>query len=107
MSRIFPWPDIADTKRQITEFGFIWVEVKPGTAVDAHEHDEEESFCIVEGKAKLLIEGQETDLNVGDVVYIPRYWRHQMTNPYDSTLKFADIYWDNKSRTKEEARVKR
>lgn len=106
MARIFPWPGVTDTKRLITEFGLIWVEVVPGTAVDAHEHDEEESFCIVQGRAHLILEGQETELTVGDVVYIPRFWRHQMCNPFDELLKFVDIYWDDKGRTKAEARMK-
>ena len=106
MSRIYPWERVSDTKRLMTEFGLIWVEVKPGTAVDAHEHDEEESFCIVSGKARLILEGQSTELEFGDVVYIPRYWNHQMCNPFDSTLRFIDIYWDFRDREKSLAEVK-
>ena len=102
MRRIYPWGDKADTKRPITEFGMIWVEVKPKTEVVAHEHDEEESFLIISGKADLEVEGQSTVLERGDVVYIPRFWTHQMKNPFEETLVFADIYWDWKGRTKEE-----
>ncbi|MGJ8626373.1 MAG: cupin domain-containing protein [Sulfitobacter sp.] len=100
MRRIYPWGDIADTKRPITEFGLVWVEVRPGTDVDAHDHDEEESFLIISGKAELLMEGQTTVLNKGDVVYVPRFWNHQMRNPFDDVLIFADIYWDFKNRSK-------
>lgn len=102
MRRIYPWNDKADTKRTITEFGLIWVEVKPGTEVVAHEHDEEESFLIISGKAELEVEGQTTVLERGDVVYIPRFWNHQMKNPFEETLIFADIYWDWKGRSREE-----
>ena len=102
MRRIYPWSNKADTKRPITEFGMIWVEVKPGTEVIAHEHDEEESFLIISGRAELEMEGQSTILERGDVVYIPRFWTHQMKNPFEETLIFADIYWDWKGRTKEE-----
>lgn len=102
MRRIYPWGDTADTKRPISEFGMIWVEVKSGTEVVAHEHDEEESFLIISGKAELEVEGQSTVLERGDVVYIPRFWTHQMKNPFEETLVFADIYWDWKGRTKEE-----
>lgn len=102
MRRIYPWRDKVNTKRPITEFGMIWVEVKPGTEVAAHDHDEEESFLIVSGKAELEIEGQSTVLKRGDVVYIPRFWTHQMKNPFEETLVFADIYWDWKGRTKEQ-----
>ncbi|MGU9962637.1 MAG: cupin domain-containing protein [Candidatus Halichondribacter symbioticus] len=101
MRRIYPWDKKTDTKRPITEFGMVWVEVKPGTEVDAHEHDEEESFLIISGKAELKIEDQSTVLEHGDVVYIPRFWTHQMKNPFEEKLIFADIYWDWKGRTKE------
>ena len=69
--------------------------------MDAHEHDEEETFLILSGKAELELEGQVTVLGRGDVVYVPRFWRHQMRNPFEETLVFADIYWDFKGRTKE------
>jgi mannose-6-phosphate isomerase-like protein (cupin superfamily) len=100
MRRILPWVAMVETKRAVTEFGFIWVEVKPGTAVDAHEHDEEELFLVIAGKGELEIEGQVTSLTVGDAVYIPRFWTHQMKNPFEQTLIFADIYWDWKGRNK-------
>lgn len=102
MRRIYPWGDKANTKRPITEFGIIWVEVKAGTEVIAHEHDEEESFIIISGRAELEIEGQSTTLEHGDTVYIPRFWTHQMKNPFEDILVFADIYWDSKGRTKEQ-----
>jgi len=102
MRRIYPWSSVADTKRPITEFGLVWVEVKPRTDVDAHEHDEEETFLVLSGQAELEVEGKTTVLKPGDVAYVPRFWRHQMRNPFDAKLVFADIYWDFKNRTKEE-----
>lgn len=102
MRRIYPWTGVANTKRPMTEFGLVWVEVDPGTAVDAHEHDEEETFLILSGRAQLELEGQVTTLSAGDVVYIPRYWRHQMRNPFADKLVFADIYWDFKGRSRAE-----
>lgn len=102
MRRIFPWTGIANTKKTITEFGMIWVEVEPGTEVVAHQHDEEESFLIISGKAVLHLERQVTVLSHGDLVYIPRFWTHQMKNPFEETLVFADLYWDWRGRTREQ-----
>ena len=102
MRRVYPWGGMANTKRSITEFGLVWVEVRAGTNVDAHEHDEEESFLIISGQAELIMEGKTTVLKKGDVVYVPRFWNHQMCNPFQETLIFADIYWDFKNRTKEQ-----
>lgn len=101
MRRIYPWDEVANTKRPVTEFGLVWVQVRPHTNVDRHEHDEEETFLVLAGRAELELEGQTTELGAGDVVYIPRFWAHQMRNPFDELLVFADIYWDFKGRTKE------
>ena len=102
MRRLYPWPGRADTKRAVTEFGLVWVEVRPHTSVDRHEHDEEESFLVISGRAELWLEGQATSLAPGDIVYVPRFWSHEMRNPHDETLVFADLYWDFRGRTKQQ-----
>ena len=102
MRRVVPLPDKVNTKRNISEFGMIIVQLKENTNVDAHEHDEEELFFITKGEARLKLEGQSAKLFPGDYVYIPRYWNHQMCNEEDSLLEFVDIYWDFLNRNKEE-----
>lgn len=94
LRRLLPWSGLVDTKRSITEFGVIWVKVQPGTAVDEHYHDEEEAFLITSGRATLHLEGKQTNLSQGDVVYIPRNWRHQLINDGTADFTFIDIYWD-------------
>lgn len=101
MRRIYPWHPYVETKRNITEFGVIWVEVHPETEVEMHQHDEEETFILTSGRAEIIIESQKTILNAGDVVYIPRYCLHQICNPFEEKLVFIDIFWDFKGRSKE------
>lgn len=100
LRRLFPWPNQVDTKRQITEFGVIWVVVEPGKAVDMHDHDEEETFIVVEGSAELTLGEEKTVLKRGDVAYIPRFARHSLRNLSD-TEPFAmiDVYWDWRGRS--------
>jgi oxalate decarboxylase/phosphoglucose isomerase-like protein (cupin superfamily) len=43
-----------------------------------------------------------TTLGPGDVVYIPRYWQHQLRNRYARDFQFVDIYWDHRGRSFEE-----
>jgi len=96
LRRLFPWRGVAETKRQITEFGCIWVVVDPGCTVDAHDHNEEEAFIVVSGRAQVTISGQQTELGTGDVAYIPRFSPHQISNPSDTVpFVMVDIYWDN------------
>ena len=99
LRRLLPWPGFADTKRPITQFGTIWVTVRAGQDVDEHRHDEEECFIVLSGKADLKLEGHVTTLGAGDVVYIPRFWMHQIRNPYGESFQFIDLYWDDRGRS--------
>ena len=99
LRRLLPWPGHVNSKRPVTEFGSILVTIRPFEDVDAHRHDEEELFIIIAGEADLEIERQTTRLEVGDVVYIPRYWMHQLRNPNAAPFTFIDLYWDDKGRS--------
>lgn len=102
MRRLFPWSGTVDTKRPMTEYGTAWVVVRAGEEVEAHRHDEEEAFIVVGGQADLEVEGQTTRIGAADVVYLPRFWQHQLRNPYDQDFQFIDIYWDHRGRGFEE-----
>ena len=95
LRRLLPWPGQAETKRAVTEFGVIWVVIEPGTAVDAHRHDEEETFVVVSGEAELTLGQDRTTLAAGDTAYIPRFAEHSLRN-VSATTPFAmiDISWD-------------
>jgi mannose-6-phosphate isomerase-like protein (cupin superfamily) len=97
LRRLFPWPGVVETKRPVTEFGCIWVVVDPSCTVDTHEHDEEEAFIVVSGRARMTVSGQQTELGAGDVAYIPRLARHQIANPSEvEPFVMIDLYWDNR-----------
>ncbi|MCF5714919.1 cupin domain-containing protein [Pseudomonas tremae] len=94
LRRLFPWPGSVNTKRPLTEFGCIWVQVEPGTDVDRHAHDEEETFIVIAGQAELSIESQTTTIKFGDVIYLPRHFQHQLRNQSSEAFVMIDIYWD-------------
>lgn len=94
LRRLYPWPELVETKRAITEFGAIWVQVEAYHEVDAHSHDEEETFIVTSGEATLIIGSEETLIHAGDVVYIPRHYHHQLINKSDEMFSFVDIFWD-------------
>ena len=102
LRRLLPGPGYADTKRPLTEFGAILVTIWVKEEVNVHRHDEEECFIVIAGRADLELEGQSTTLAAGDVVYIPRFWFHQLKNPYDQPFRFFDLYWDDHGRSFEE-----
>lgn len=99
LRRLLPWTGHVDSKRPITEFGVIQVVIRPQESVDSHRHDEEECFIVTSGKALIDVEGQSSNIKTGDVIYIPRFWLHQIRNPYMDPFHFIDIYWDYKGRS--------
>jgi mannose-6-phosphate isomerase-like protein (cupin superfamily) len=94
LNRLLPWPGTAETRRQINEFGVIWVTVAAGDTVDTHEHDEEEAFLFVSGTGRVIVDGQMRAVSGGDLVYVDRCRRHSIIADDQSDLVFIDIYWD-------------
>jgi mannose-6-phosphate isomerase-like protein (cupin superfamily) len=80
---------------------FLWwvlVVVDPGCVVDPHEHDEEEAFIAISGRARISVDGQRTEIRAGDVAYIPRFAHHEISNPSDTEpFVMIDLYWDNRA----------
>lgn len=60
----------SDTNNQIVE----WVNnVAPGTGIPPHIHSkEDEIFRVIKGKIELMVGGETTILEVGDVAFAPR-----------------------------------
>lgn len=93
--RLFPWKGVANTKRPLTETGCMYVSIPAMGFVEAHNHDEEETFIVLEGEAVLNIDGAETSITEGDVVYVPRYCEHSLTNNSKTkAFLMLDVYWD-------------
>lgn len=92
--RLFPWTEVANTKRPLTEFGCMIVTLEPGKQVDLHDHDEEETFIVIGGSATLEVDGNTTELYPTDVAYIPRAAKHSLRNVGPDSFVMVDIYWD-------------
>ena len=65
--------------------------IPPGVMIPMHYHNCEESVLVVDGEAVAEIDGEETQLRVGDVTWIPAELPHRFRNPSpDTTLR---IFW--------------
>lgn len=61
--------------------------IKVGSKTNAHSHDvEEEVFYIISGRGKIIVGGEESDVEPGSCIYIPRNTVHQVVNTHDETL---------------------
>lgn len=79
--------------KQMTEACFSWhATLPPGTFVPPHIHpDQDEFLYILEGRFDLLLDGQETMAEPGDLVKLPRGIPHGIFNKSDATIK--TLFW--------------
>ncbi len=65
--------------------------IPPGVTIPVHYHNCEESVLVIEGEAVAEIDGEATQLQAGDVTWIPAELPHRFRNPSpDTTLR---IFW--------------
>lgn len=69
-------------------FSLRMIEIQPGGSSPQHTHPYEHENFIVEGKGKLLLNGEWCELNVGDVAYVPAGMLHQYVNSGSAVFKF-------------------
>ena len=68
--------------------------VEPGGSTQVGFHDdEEEIYVILKGRALLTIGDEQQEVGPGDVAYVPRNNRHQMTCISEENLEY--LYFAN------------
>lgn len=74
-----------DTGKQIME----WVSnVEPGVGIPPHVHTlEDEIFRVVEGQVEIMVNGEVTVLNAGDIAFAPKNIPHSWTVVGNETAK--------------------
>lgn len=66
--------------------------VKPGAALSLQSHNHRsEHWIVVEGTAKVTIEGTTKLLNEGESIYVPRQAKHRMENPYTVPMILVEV----------------
>ena len=66
--------------------------LESGASIGLHTHDgNSEIILILEGRGKVLYDGEYISLKVGDVHYCPMGHSHSLINGSDSDLKFFAV----------------
>ena len=87
--RIYPWRGVAEPT-----WGSAFMTLRPGESSDAHDHDEEETFFFITGVGTITVDRETRPVGKGDVVYLPRFSRHSVTNTSKSqVLEFLCVWW--------------
>ena len=63
-----------------------------GGSVPEHDHETEETYIIVKGKAKVVVDGIETEASDGDVFLMKPWVKHAIYNIGDDVLRIIYVY---------------
>jgi mannose-6-phosphate isomerase-like protein (cupin superfamily) len=102
LRRLYPWKGVADPA-----WGSVIASVRPGEATTPHAHDESETFIVLSGRGRIEVGAENEELEIGDVVLIPKNSQHQFHNLSEhEPLVFISIFWDSpEAREKTHARL--
>lgn len=70
----------------------VLMNIKPGDEIGAEVHELDQFIRIEEGKAKAVLNGEETEIEDDYAVVIPAGVEHNIINVGDSDLKLYSIY---------------
>ncbi|MFM8810434.1 MAG: cupin domain-containing protein [Chthoniobacterales bacterium] len=70
------------------------VVVPPGEVLAAHAHaDMHELFIVLEGAARMIVDGETYDLKPGDAIALTPGETHELSNPSHELLVFLVAGW--------------
>jgi quercetin dioxygenase-like cupin family protein len=65
----------------------------PGSQVPYHYHNDRESIIIViSGEAIEVVEGKETPIKAGDILFIPAGEKHSMINRSNQDFRYLEFF---------------
>lgn len=69
--------------------------IKPGDQTTPHAHFEPEFFFIIRGQGIMTIGENSRSIQAGDLVKIPSFTQHQLTNTENESLEFLSVYTES------------
>lgn len=61
-------------------------------SVPEHNHETEETYIIIKGRARVIVDGEETEASDGDVFLMKPWVRHAIHNIGNDTLRIMYVY---------------
>jgi methionyl-tRNA synthetase len=87
---LYPWDGLARTP-----FGAAWAVVEPGRSTKRHMHNDGETFIIAQGSGVMAVGGERADVKAGDVIYLPPFEEHTLSNTSAEDLVFLTVWWED------------
>jgi methionyl-tRNA synthetase len=84
-----------------------WCVVEPGATSEQHMHRETEVYFITSGRGVVTVDGEATEVEEGDTIYLDPLGHHTIQNRADNAddLVFITVYWADDGRAEAAARV--
>lgn len=77
-----------------TPFGATWCLVDPLKRTTPHNHEDGETFFIIDGHGLMTIGEEREEVRAGDVIFIPPNSEHCLINVSNTKqLQFISVYW--------------
>lgn len=90
LRRLYPWKGVAEPF-----WGAGHASVRAGERTTVDQHDESETFIVLRGQGRMVIDDESAILEEGDVVFIPKGSVHYIENTsHSDVLTFLSIFWD-------------
>lgn len=87
---LYPWEGLAPTP-----FGASWAVIEPGRRTSRHMHNDGETFFIARGRGVITVGGERAEVTAGDVIYLPPFEEHTLSNTSDEDIVFLTVYWED------------
>ncbi len=86
-------PEILTKEHQAKNLGGMFGLLVPGSQVPYHYHNNRESIIIViSGEATEVVEGKETPIKAGDILFIPAEEKHSMINRSKQDFRYLEFF---------------
>jgi uncharacterized cupin superfamily protein len=86
-------PEILTPEQGAKDLGGIFGLVPPGSPSVYHYHRNRESIIIVvSGEGTEIVEGRETSVNAGDILFIPAGEKHALENRSGRDLRYLEFF---------------
>lgn len=82
---------LAEPEENAARLRVYLARVQPGGYFPEHFHPYPQVFVILEGRGRVILDGEPVEVAAGDVVRLFRGQRHQVENPYDQDLVLYEI----------------
>jgi len=83
---------IKEAETESVALGYVSISKGDSTVTGFHD-DEEEIYVILNGRAILMLGGEEAEVCGGDTIYVPRNTAHRMTCVSEEDLEY--LYFAN------------